>query len=200
MTDKKDIKENKERDLKNKSFVSEKTNKPKDKKKTVKKEKKDKKAISLKIKRDKIKDLEEKVKEFKDKHLRLYSEFDNYRKRTLNEKLELTKIVSADTFQILLPVLDDFERGISSTEKTDDIKSVKQGINLIYNKFKTSLSQKGLKEMKCIGEVFNTDLHEALSKIPSKSKKDKGKIVDVVEKGYFFNDKVLRYAKVIIAE
>jgi molecular chaperone GrpE len=200
MTDKKDIKENKERDLKNKSFVSEKTNKPKDKKKTVKKEKKDKKAISLKIKRDKIKDLEEKVTEFKDKHLRLYSEFDNYRKRTLNEKLELTKIVSADTFQILLPVLDDFERGISSTEKTDDIKSVKQGINLIYNKFKTSLSQKGLKEMKCIGEVFNTDLHEALSKIPSKSKKDKGKIVDVVEKGYFFNDKVLRYAKVIIAE
>ena len=136
----------------------------------------------------------------KDKYLRVVAEFDNYRKRTLNEKLELTKIVSADTFQILLPVLDDFERGISSTEKTDDIKSVKQGINLIYNKFKTSLSQKGLKEMKCIGEVFNTDLHEALSKIPSKSKKDKGKIVDVVEKGYFFNDKVLRYAKVIIAE
>ncbi len=192
--------ENKEKDLEDKSSVSEKTNKSEDQKKIIKKGEKDKKAINLKIKRDKIKDLEEKVKELNDKHLRLYSEFDNYRKRTLNEKLELTKIVSADTLQLLLPVLDDFERAISSTEKAEDIKSVKQGINLIYNKFKTSLSQKGLKEMKCIGEIFNTDLHEAMSKIPSKSKKEKGKIVDIIEKGYFLNDKVLRYAKVIIAE
>ena len=142
---------------------------------------------------------ENKIDELNDKFLRLYSEFDNYRKRTLKEKIDLSKTASADVITALLPVLDDFERAIralSFSEHSD--QAMKDGIILIYNKFLNILTQKGLEQMKTIGEAFNTDFHEAITNIPAPSDDLKGKVVDEVEKGYLLNGKVIRYAKVVV--
>ncbi len=139
------------------------------------------------------------IEELNDKYLRLYSEFDNYRKRTINEKMSLIKNASSEMIETLLPVLDDFERALKSMDNTEDTKAIKEGVDLIYNKLKNMLIQKGLKEMKSVGEMFNTDMHEALSQVPAGSEEDKGKVVEEIEKGYFLNDKVIRYAKVIVA-
>ena len=145
-------------------------------------------------------ELKEKIAELNDKYLRLYSEFDNFRKRTIKEKNELYKTASADVILSLLPVLDDCKRANKSFEDTDDIKAIEDGFEIIFNKFKSILNQKGVKEMKTIGEVFDTEFHEAITKTPAPSKDMKGKIVDEIEKGYFLNDKVLKYAKVVIGE
>ncbi len=144
--------------------------------------------------------IEEKMSELQNKYLRLSAEFDNYRKRTLREKIDLHVSAKEDILSNILPVVDDFERGMDSVEKATDIKAVKEGIKLIYTKFSAFLKQQGVKEIESVGKKFDTDLHEAITKIPVESKKKKGKVVDVVEKGYTLKDKVIRYAKVVIGE
>ena len=136
--------------------------------------------------------------EANDKYLRLYAEFDNFKRRTTKERIDLLQSAGKDILLSLLPVLDDFERAIKSMENATDIESVKEGVMLIYHKLKTTLQQKGVKEMKSIGEPFNADIHEAISNIPAPSSDLKGKIIDELEKGYYLNDKVLRFAKVIV--
>jgi molecular chaperone GrpE len=144
-------------------------------------------------------DLEQEVEKLNDKYLRLYSEFDNYRKRSLKEKIELGKSAAADLITALLPVVDDFERALNSMEASEDKENaVVDGINLIYNKLKNILSQQGVELMKAAGEEFNTDFHEALTNIPAPKPEMKGKVVDVIQNGYLLNGKVIRYAKVVV--
>ena len=139
-----------------------------------------------------------KIAELNDKYLRLYSEFDNFKKRTARERIELIQTAGKDIFVSLLPILDDFERGIKATKDAKDIEAVKEGLYLIHQKLKTSLQQKGLEEMKSIGEEFNSDIQEAITSTPAPSEDMKGKVVDEMEKGYYLNGKVIRFAKVII--
>ena len=143
---------------------------------------------------------EDQINELNDKYLRLYSEFDNYRKRTSKERLELFKTAGQDILTDLLPVLDDFERAIQNMDSSDDSEVIQTGINLIYNKFKSILENKGLKHFKSIETEFDPEIHEAITKIPAPSKKLKGKVVDEIEKGYMLNDKVIRFAKVVVGE
>jgi len=143
---------------------------------------------------------EQKINESQDKYLRLSAEFDNYRKRTLREKSELLKSAGEDTIAKIMPVMDDFERAMSALQTSKDIEAVKNGITLIYNKLKETLSQLGIKEIESLNLDFNTDLHEAITKIPAPQPELKGKVVDVIQKGYYLNDKVLRFAKVVIGE
>ena len=143
---------------------------------------------------------EDQINELNDKYLRLYSEFDNYRKRTSKERLELFKTAGQDILTDLLPVLDDFERAIQNMDSSDDSEAIQTGINLIYNKFKSILENKGLKHFKSIETEFDPEVHEAITKIPAPSKKLKGKVVDEIEKGYMLNDKVIRFAKVVVGE
>ncbi len=142
--------------------------------------------------------LQEKYNELNDRFLRLYSEFDNFRKRTAREKLELVKTASEDLIIGLLPVLDDFERALKAFEDHHADPELIKGVELIYNKFYNTLKQKGLKPMDSMGTEFNTDWHEALTKIPAPSEDMKGKVVDVIQKGYLLNDKVIRYAQVVV--
>lgn len=143
---------------------------------------------------------EQKAKEFEDKYVRLSAEFDNYRKRTLKEKMDLTKTAGEDLLVKILPVVDDFERGMKNLNESQNIEGVKEGIALIYNKFKDFLNQNGVKEIEAMGTDFDIDLHDAVTKIPAPDKKLKGKVVDVIEKGYILFDKVIRYSKVVIGE
>jgi molecular chaperone GrpE len=138
--------------------------------------------------------------EMKDKYLRLSAEFDNYRKRSLREKMDLTKYASEEVLQSILPVFDDFERAIRSMEITSDIDAIKQGLHLISGKFGDFLKTKGVTEIEAIGKELNTDIHEAVTTIPVPEEEKKGKIVDVIQKGYMLNDKVIRYSKVVIGE
>jgi molecular chaperone GrpE len=148
----------------------------------------------------KVIELQTKVDELNDKYLRLYSEFDNFRKRTAKEKIELIQTGGEDVFKSILPVIDDFERAIKSNSETSDIKAVNDGVNLIYHKLKTTLSQKGLEEMKSIGETFDADIHEAITNVPAPSDAMKGKVIDELEKGYSLNGKIIRFAKVVIGQ
>ncbi len=145
-------------------------------------------------------DYKEKYEEINDRYLRLYSEFDNFRKRNAKERLELISTASEDVIKNILPVLDDMERAIQANKNIDDIDAIKQGIELLCNKLKNTLHQKGLKEMTTDDHIFNADLHEAITKIPAPSDDLKGKIVDVIEKGYYLNDKIIRFAKVVVGE
>ncbi len=163
-------------------------------------EKKEKKSKKKEKKKTKEEELGEQLLEITDKYMRLSAEFDNYRKRTLKERIELSKTASGDVIMSILPVVDDFERAIKFSETSDDIKALKEGVSLIYNKLKDFLTGKGVKEIDAVNCDFDTDLHEAITKIPAPSKKLKGKVVDVIEKGYQINDKVIRYAKVVIGE
>lgn len=138
-----------------------------------------------------------KVNELNDKHLRLYSEFDNFRKRTMKEKIDLRQTASEDVIKELLPVLDDFDRAMAAMESTDNLEAVKEGIQLIHAKMKAVFSAKGLKEIKSIGENFDTDFHEAITSIPAPSEDLKNKVIDEVQKGYTLHDKVIRFSKVI---
>jgi len=142
---------------------------------------------------EKLQELGQKLDEMNDKYLRLFSEFDNFRKRTQKERLELFKTASEDVIVALLPVLDDFERALKSVDENH-----KEGIELIYNKFNNTLQQKGLQCMDSMGNEFDTDFHEAITNIPAPSPDLKGKVVDVIEKGYKLNDKVIRFAKVVV--
>lgn len=137
--------------------------------------------------------------EWHDKYLRLSAEFDNYRKRTLREKMELISSAGEDVIKALLPVVDDLERALCATEKVADVNAVREGVVLISNKMRDTLRAKGLLEIEAFGEELDTDFHEAIAKIPAE-KKQKGKIVDVVQKGYKLNDKVIRHCKVVVGE
>jgi molecular chaperone GrpE len=146
------------------------------------------------------KELESKLKEQHDKYLRLSAEFDNYRKRMMKERTELTQYVGAEIYTKMLPVMDDFERAISSMKSTEALDAMRQGIELIYNKFKEHLNQQGVKEIDALHKDFNTDYHDAVSKFPVLENELKGKVIEVVEKGYTLNDKVIRYCKVVVGE
>jgi len=143
---------------------------------------------------------EEKLAELQDRYLRLTAEYDNFRKRTLKEKIDLQKSANESLLGALLPVADDFDRAMQSVEEAKDIEAVKEGMKLISGKFQGFLNQQGVKEIEALNKAFDTDLHEAITKIPAPSKKLKGKVVDVVQKGYFLNEKVLRFSKVVIGE
>lgn len=186
--------------------VQEKSNTPETKEDTSK-EMEDKKEVLSKKKRStkkskssKEKELQEKVNEINDKYLRLYSEFDNYRKRTIKERIELSKTASEEVIIELLPVLDDFERAYKSNEASENCDAIKDGMNLIFTKFKGTLEKKGLKPIEAIGNEFDTDFHEAITQIPAPTDDQKGKIVDEIEKGYQLNDKVIRFSKVVIGQ
>ncbi len=138
-----------------------------------------------------------KVNELNDKFLRLYSEFDNFRKRSLKEKIDMSRTASEDVIKDLLPVLDDFDRAIASMKDTDKVEAVKEGVELIYSKMKAIFTTKGVKEMKSIGENFDTDFHEAITSIPAPNEELKNKVVDEIQKGYLLHDKVIRFAKVV---
>lgn len=149
------------------------------------------------------KDLENARKEIEeqhDKYLRLSAEFDNYRKRTIKEKAELIKNGGEKTIAAILPILDDFERALKTMETSDDVKAMREGIELIYNKFLKVLSQEGLQKIETDGQEFNTDYHEAIALVPAPTKEQKGKILDCVQPGYQLNDKVIRHAKVVVAQ
>ena len=157
------------------------------------------KEIEPEEEKDELTVLQEKNVELNDKFLRLYSEFDNFRKRTQKEKIDLYKNANEDVIVSLLPVIDDFERALKSIDESKELKGLKEGISLIYQKLQNTLNQKGLKAMESsIGDKFDLDLHESVSQVPTDDKKMKGKIIDEIEKGYTLNDKVIRYAKVVI--
>ena len=144
---------------------------------------------------------EEKYNEVNNKYLRLYSEFDNFRKRTQKEKIELYKTAGEEVITAIIPVIDDFERALKAMEASDDIKVAIDGVKLIHNKMLNILKQKGLEEVKSsIGEDFDIAFHEAITQIPAPSKKQKGKILDELEKGYQLNGKVIRFTKVVIGQ
>lgn len=142
--------------------------------------------------------LKEDLAETKDKFIRVYSEFDNFKKRTQRERLELLKSASEEVIVALLPVLDDFERAFKAKEIMKDVDPLTKGFSLIYHKMMGILEQKGLKKMDSEGVEFDVDLHDAISNIPAATAKLKGKIVDVQECGYFLNGKIIRHAKVIV--
>jgi molecular chaperone GrpE len=143
---------------------------------------------------------EEKLAELQDRYLRLSAEYDNFRKRTLKEKIDLQKSANERLLEAILPVADDFDRAMQSVEEAKDIKAVKEGMKLISGKFQGFLNQQGVKEIEAVNLAFDTDVHEAITKIPAPTKKLRGKVVDVVQKGYYLNDKVLRFSKVVIGE
>jgi molecular chaperone GrpE len=148
----------------------------------------------------KVADLEKQLAEQKNDYLRLMAEFDNFRKRTLREKAELLKNGGEDAIKKLLPVIDDFERALSALEKSDDINAVKEGVELIYSKFKSYLDANGVKEIPSTGEPFDLDVHEAITTFPAPTPEQKGKVIDCMTKGYKLNDKVIRFAKVVVGE
>lgn len=143
---------------------------------------------------------DELVDEYKDKFVRLYAEFDNYRRRTNQEKLDLIVSANGSLLKDLLPVLDDFERAIANNEQLDDVAALREGFKLIQAKFKQILLSKGLKEMEAKDQLFDADLHEAIANIPAPEDALKSKVIDEVEKGYYLNDKVLRFAKVVVGQ
>ena len=144
--------------------------------------------------------LEQQVADANDKYARLFAEFDNYKKRTSKERVELIQNAGQGVIKNLLPVLDDFDRALAAMATAQDVQSVKEGIDLVNNKFRKLLENEGLKEMEVIGQTFDADFQEAITAIPSPSEDMKNKVIDVVEKGYFLNEKVIRFAKVVIGQ
>jgi molecular chaperone GrpE len=142
--------------------------------------------------------LKEELAQANDKYLRLYAEFDNFRRRTQKERAEARETEGKELLVALLPVLDDFERAQRSMEKAVDVAPVKEGVTLIQNKLKNILTQKGLKEMESVGAPFDADLHEAITNIPAPTDDLKGKVIDEMEKGYYLKDRVIRFAKVVV--
>ena len=140
------------------------------------------------------------IEEQKDKYLRLSAEFDNYRKRTMKEKAELIKNGGEKAIAAVLPILDDLERALANMQQADDVKAMYEGIDLIYQKFLKNLNQEGLEKMNPVGEAFDTDFHEAVALIPAQEEEQKGKVLDCVQTGYKLNDKVIRHAKVVVAQ
>jgi molecular chaperone GrpE len=149
---------------------------------------------------DNVTDWETRYNELHDSYLRLNAEFDNYRKRTSKEKADLLKSGGERVLLDVITIIDDFERALDNISVTDDIEAVKEGVALIYNKFKGFLTKHGMQEIETIGRPFDVDKHEAVTTISAQSEEDKDKIVDSIQKGYTLNDKVIRYPKVIVAK
>lgn len=149
---------------------------------------------------EKIEELNQQILEQKDKYLRLFADFDNYKKRNAKERLDLLNTAGKDIILTILPTLDDLNRAITSSETATDVQAVRDGFVLVKNKLFTSLAQKGLKPMESIGHEFNPDKHEAITKIPAPNAELKGKVVDEIEIGYILNEKIIRYAKVVVGE
>lgn len=145
-------------------------------------------------------ELANKLIEMNDKYLRLTAEFDNYRKRTLKEKMDLTRMGGENVLIKILPIADNLERAIQSIRQTSDIDAVKEGIEHIYTNFRDFLKQNGVQEIECLNQNFNSDIHEALTTIPAMNPDQKGKVVDVIEKGYYLHDHVIRFAKVVVGD
>jgi molecular chaperone GrpE len=144
--------------------------------------------------------LKRQLEDLNDKHLRLIAEYDNFRKRTLREKMELSKSAGESILLGVLPVADDFDRARAHLGTASDLDAVKNGIDLIYNKFKEFLKQQGIIEIETENQEFDSETHEAITKIPAPSEEMKGKVIDCVQKGYKLNDKVIRYPKVVVGE
>ena len=147
-----------------------------------------------------LEDAQAVIEEQKDKYLRLSAEFDNYRKRTMKEKAELILNGGEKSISSILPVIDDFERAIKTMETAKDVKAVKEGVELIYNKFRAVMAENGVKVIETKDQPLDTDYHEAIAVIPAPSEEQKGKILDCVQTGYTLNDKVIRHAKVVVGE
>jgi molecular chaperone GrpE len=147
-----------------------------------------------------IKNWEEEYNQLYDKYMRLYSDFENFRKRTNREKLDLIDTANESLILDILPVLDDFDRAVASAKDSDNVQSIRTGIELIHAKLHKMLELKGLKEIKCIDTSFDPDLHDAIARTPAPKKKQKGKIVDQVQKGYYLKNKVIRHSKVVVGE
>jgi molecular chaperone GrpE len=147
-----------------------------------------------------VRAVEEKLAEMQDKYIRLSAEFDNYRKRTLREKIEMTRYADENLMLKIIPLMDDFERALLHIDSASDITAVKNGIDLIYNKFSEFLKQNGIKEIESLNRNFDVDLHEAVAKVPVEDNNKKGMVADVVLKGYYLHDKVLRFSKVVVGE
>lgn len=141
---------------------------------------------------------EAKIAELNDKYLRLYSEFDNYRKRTIKEKADIIRTAGEDVFKAIIPTIDDFERAIKANENVTELEPIKEGVALIYHKLKLACTQKGLEPIESIGKPFDVDVMESITNIPAPSEDMKGKVIDEVEKGYKLGDKVIRFAKVVV--
>lgn len=144
--------------------------------------------------------MKQEIDQLNDKYIRLFAEFDNYKRRTAKERLDLMGSANKETVVSMLPVLDDFERAFKAFENANDVSALKEGVELIFTKFKNIMVSKGVKPMESIGQPFNIDFHEAITNIPAPSEELKGKVIDEVEKGYFLNDKVVRFAKVVVGE
>ena len=147
-----------------------------------------------------VEKMAEEAAQWRDKYVRLSAEFDNYRKRTIKEKMELVSSAGEDVIKSLLPVMDDLERALAATEKSTDVEAVREGVVLISNKLRDTLRGKGLVEIDAFGQELDTDFHEAVAKILASEETQKGKIVDVVQKGYKLHDKVIRHSKVVVGE
>jgi molecular chaperone GrpE len=147
-----------------------------------------------------VEKLKAEVDAAKDKFLRLQAEFDNFRRRSAKERIELMQTAGRDVINEMLVVVDDAERAQKQLESTDDVKSIREGVTLVFNKLRNVLQSKGLKPMETIGTEFNPDLHEAITEIPAPTKDLKGKVVDEVIKGYYLNDKIIRHAKVVVGK
>ncbi|MDR2131127.1 MAG: nucleotide exchange factor GrpE [Odoribacteraceae bacterium] len=147
-----------------------------------------------------LEEMGDKLVEMNDKYLRLSAEFDNYRKRTLKERVELLRTAGEQVLVGILPVVDNFERALASMENASDVTALKEGVNLIYSNFKEFLVRNGVKEIETRDADFNTDLHEAVTTIPAPTPAQKGKVIDTIERGYVLNEKVIRFAKVIVGE
>ncbi len=144
--------------------------------------------------------LKRQIEDLNDKHLRLIAEYDNYRKRTLREKMELAKHAGESILLDLLPVIDDFDRAQENLKSAKDLAAIKEGIDLIHNKFKDYLKQQGITSIEPQNEVFDSELHEAVTKIPAPSEEMKGKIIDCILKGYKLNERLIRYPQVVVGE
>jgi molecular chaperone GrpE len=145
-----------------------------------------------------IEELKKQIEEQKDKYLRLFADFDNFKKRNAKERLELIQTAGKDIITALLPTLDDFERALKATETATDIAAAREGMLLIHNKLLNSLQQKGLKAIESKNTDFNVELHEAITEIPSPTPEMQGKVIDEIEKGYYLGDKIIRFAKVVV--
>ena len=144
--------------------------------------------------------LKAELAEMKDKHIRLVAEFDNFRRRNAKERIELIQTAGKDVIESLLVVMDDVNRAEKQISNTEDVTLIKEGISLIFSKLKKIMQQNGLKDMEATGQEFNPDLHEAITEIPAPNEAMIGKIIDVVEQGYYLNDKLIRHAKVVVGK
>lgn len=144
--------------------------------------------------------LEEEIQELRDKYLRLFAEFDNFKKRSLKEKIEMSKMAGQEVIRSLLPILDDFDRARKTALNPENKDSFSEGVDLVYHKLYSTLQQQGLKEMEIVDGEFDPELHDAITDIEVQDPKLKGKIIDVIEKGYLLNDKIIRHAKVIVGK